>query len=323
MKRITWIDWSKVICIYLMVVCHAGQEGLILNMSYQFHMPAFFIISGFLFKPRDIPNELKSFGVPIAFLGIVYLLYNIALEIHDTGSVLQYIQDNRLFTMVTDWAQSLVLYGGIAFFPGDWFIICLLIVRCLMNIRIIRSNAIKIAIVCFVFNCTSIANHLPNIVTDLIAFRVFSAIPLFVTGMFIKQKEIKIIKGHIELKILACIIFFILTQIQGRADMLGYKYGLNYSIFFLNALLGSWLLFNFCSLLPQRNWIRVLSTGTFLILGLHAIIYPYVSTILQIITRNPYLPLLVGMVVLAICYPLIVYLDKHHPLLLGKLTRIK
>lgn len=52
--RLSYIDWAKVTCILLMICCHAGQKGLILDITYQFHMPLFFIISGVLFRPKGV-----------------------------------------------------------------------------------------------------------------------------------------------------------------------------------------------------------------------------------------------------------------------------
>ena len=49
-NRIVWIDWAKVILIYLMVVGHALPCKWENQVIYAFHMPAFFIISGFLLK---------------------------------------------------------------------------------------------------------------------------------------------------------------------------------------------------------------------------------------------------------------------------------
>lgn len=84
-ERVSWIDYAKVICIFLMVCCHAGQKGMILNMAYQFHMPAFFIISGMLFRPKGVWVTVKSFGVPILVFGSLNLLYRMAFEVYNGG----------------------------------------------------------------------------------------------------------------------------------------------------------------------------------------------------------------------------------------------
>lgn len=79
-KRVSWIDWAKVICIWLMVSCHAGQKGMLLDLTYQFHMPAFMIISGLLFRPKGVLKELKSFGFPIVCFGVITQAYHLAID---------------------------------------------------------------------------------------------------------------------------------------------------------------------------------------------------------------------------------------------------
>ena len=50
-KRIYWIDWLKVFTMILVVYAHACSN-MVVTMIYSFHMPLFFLISGFLHKPR-------------------------------------------------------------------------------------------------------------------------------------------------------------------------------------------------------------------------------------------------------------------------------
>lgn len=60
-KRIIWIDWAKAILIYLMVVGHCLPVKWQGTLIYAFHMPAFFVISGYLYKPHHWLKTLKSF----------------------------------------------------------------------------------------------------------------------------------------------------------------------------------------------------------------------------------------------------------------------
>lgn len=74
-KRENWIDWSKTILIWLMVLGHAGLNGIPRDFVYAFHMPAFFIISGYLYKPHTWFRTLKGFGMPIIFFSAINLCY--------------------------------------------------------------------------------------------------------------------------------------------------------------------------------------------------------------------------------------------------------
>lgn len=65
-ERIHWIDWSKCILIYLVVVAHYGQiSPFVDNLICAFHMPAFFMISGYLHKQTPVKQSvIKKLQTP-------------------------------------------------------------------------------------------------------------------------------------------------------------------------------------------------------------------------------------------------------------------
>lgn len=69
-NRIEYLDVAKGIGILLVVWAHA--KGIFSSYIYQFHMPFFFLISGFLYKPdtplmKYICRKAKSLYIPFAF----------------------------------------------------------------------------------------------------------------------------------------------------------------------------------------------------------------------------------------------------------------
>ena len=75
-KRINWIDWAKVIGIWLVILGHAPAKGHI--FIYMFHMPLFFMLSGFLYKRTNFKSEIKK---SFRSLIIPYLIFNLLLII--------------------------------------------------------------------------------------------------------------------------------------------------------------------------------------------------------------------------------------------------
>ena len=77
-KRIEWVDVSKVLVIWLMVLGHVlektGLDAVVRNMIYSFHMPFFFFISGFLYNNKSnnfgqfTKANVKSLLIPYVFL---------------------------------------------------------------------------------------------------------------------------------------------------------------------------------------------------------------------------------------------------------------
>ena len=86
-QRIIWIDWAKVVGITLVVWGHIpdcyGKATIFL-----FHMPLFYMISGYLYKYRNLRDEIhriwKSLILP-------YFIYNVFLLILTPPENLEYV----------------------------------------------------------------------------------------------------------------------------------------------------------------------------------------------------------------------------------------
>ena len=76
-KRIEYVDVAKGIAILSVVVGHtfsAYDPGSLLNkFIYSFHMPLFFILSGFFYRPQEFK---KAFGKKVKNLLVPYLIIN-------------------------------------------------------------------------------------------------------------------------------------------------------------------------------------------------------------------------------------------------------
>lgn len=79
-KRYDWIDIAKGIAVLLMVFGHSN-DGLsnvtqVNAFVYSFHMPLFFIVSGYLFKPSKdfVKKKSKSILLPYFFLYLLTVL---------------------------------------------------------------------------------------------------------------------------------------------------------------------------------------------------------------------------------------------------------
>lgn len=316
--RLSYIDWAKVICILLMISCHAGQKGLILDMTYQFHMPLFFIISGMLFRSKGLITELKLFGLPVFLFGLVKIFYSFFLLMLGGGASLAAFN-----VIISESFKSLLFSSSISWFQGYWFVITLLLMRILMNNSLINRFKVTIALMCIIWSTIEPFFLIPDYITSFKPYHIISCFPFFITGMLLKDKNINIIKGTFECKCIIMFVFIILTFIQGRVDLCYYQYGFNYLILFTNALLGSYIILNLVSVFPTRKYIQSLSTGTFLILGLHGLMYGYINKGIQMLSiNNPYTPFLTGLIVCVLLLPIIQILEKYCPIVLGKSRKI-
>lgn len=103
-RRIEWIDSLKGFAIILVVLGHnTGGENAAYRFLYTFHMPLFFLISGFLFSMKPpleyLKRSFRHLMVPyIAFLGC-YALYQI-------------ISSNFIPSLTEPHVMRNIFYGG-------------------------------------------------------------------------------------------------------------------------------------------------------------------------------------------------------------------
>ena len=88
-KRYEWIDIARGIVIISVIIGHADCPSLMHKGIYGFHIPFFFILSGFLYNSEKwkqkgikelIKNKWKSYVIPYFVLSFVNLFINIPVE---------------------------------------------------------------------------------------------------------------------------------------------------------------------------------------------------------------------------------------------------
>lgn len=87
-KRLEYLDIAKGIGILSVVWCHA--KGPFSNYMYQFNMPLFFLISGYLFSSRNTPeayvkNKIKSLYLPFVFWNVIFCILEAELHMVNFG----------------------------------------------------------------------------------------------------------------------------------------------------------------------------------------------------------------------------------------------
>lgn len=133
-KRIEWIDYAKVIGIWLVVLGHilnAGRpiESELHTLIYSFHMPFFFFVSGLLFSTKDMGfgafavSKIKSLIVPYILLNVLCLILSIPIYLYP-----DVFPTTNLHTLTEDLPTLLDGEFGCVFAPPSWFLITLFFV---------------------------------------------------------------------------------------------------------------------------------------------------------------------------------------------------
>lgn len=186
-ERLEWVDTMKGLGIVFVVAGHTLWPTIQFSV-YIFHMPLFFILSGFLFRENEcrrfFTSKFKSLIIPY----ISYLLLLSAFEIKNIYFN-PYHTSNDISTVIFN-----MFYGG-AFLKGSlgvfWFVSVLFISQQALNIILkIGKNAVTAVIVVIMY----IASYLlpASSTSPLDVLVCLQAIPFLYIGMMIRKNVINI-----------------------------------------------------------------------------------------------------------------------------------
>ena len=126
-KRLPWVDWMKVFLIFLVVVGHSGVNPMLRDYIYMFHIPCFFIISGYLHKNTTIKALFRRLFIPTILYTLINLPYNWLYYSYKGW-------DCSFIDVATGVVKSFVMRGGFPLFAGAWFVIVLLYIKLIVLI---------------------------------------------------------------------------------------------------------------------------------------------------------------------------------------------
>ena len=316
-NREPWIDWSKTILIFLMVLGHNKLPGLERTWIYGFHMPAFFIISGYLFKPRSWGRTVKSLLIPIAVFSIIRFGFYV-LNQSVKGTMLW---DRSLMGRCLLPFLKANVDNEVTLFSGIWFLMCLMMCRLICGDIVGRLPKKWIVSLGFVsLLCMGVDRFFPfkKVVDDWFVYRTIACLPFFCLGILWKQYGKKV-QFNMSLFVCLLLAYHVVVFKQGYVEMYSGNFGANYIVEFFVALCGSLALFMMSTKLPNNKMSVVYSTGTLLILGLHKIFVNIFEILGGRYLSNTFLASIVYTVlVMIMCYHPIKWCMKKCPWLLGK-----
>lgn len=330
-----WLDFAKVIGIYLVVIGH----GNFLNapgkqVVYACHMPLFFFISGILWHYRTpletIRKSGKSLLLPYIIINIICMIYTLWYMIkvgayHDStfidvgGAIIM-----GLGYSVDNWIPAS---------PPTWFLVVLFLIHLLMSFDRRRLFQMVIfffsLIICYVFNTLQYDAYIP-------VDTMMMAIPFFLIGiwgkhlLFMMYKKIGTIEKCMAF-LLLFVVFLLLNNYNGRVDMAICKYGNSMIVFWLTEIIGT-IMILIASIIVEALYLKyckrismggVLLTaqGTVMILGFNLIVISYVVEIVKLLIPLYYGTNITGMfigLIILICFiPPIFIAKKYFPAIIG------
>lgn len=142
-NRIEWIDIYKGLLITCVVIGHTSS--ILVKYMYLFHIPAFFLISGYTEKLKEktlselLEKKFFSLLIPYFGINIIYVLLRVFLEFIDLQSI--YYKDKILVSNIYYYLKSIFQLNWITDFGGaTWFLFALFSAFMLAKIILIFSK---------------------------------------------------------------------------------------------------------------------------------------------------------------------------------------
>lgn len=253
-KRNITIDVAKGIGIILVVWVHAG--GPFSSYIGQFHMPLFFLISGYLYNSRRdlkeyLIHKIQHLWIPFMFWNILSLTAKFVLS--SFSSTPQYIM-NVFLVLFT------VSHDG-TFFGATWFLGALLVVSCLYGIMdyYSRECSYNKLVIAFLFGMAfmiGININLPYYFSRTLVLSFFYAI-----GTLVKQYGSEIFKIRSKAIAIFSLVLFCIAGSYNVASMGQNEYRYQ-GLFLLGTLIATYVVLYFSRLLSQTK--RLLYAGNML-----------------------------------------------------------
>lgn len=264
-QRNVELDIVKGIGMILMVMAHTyGPESLLWRIVYPFHMPLFFIISGYFFKEKRtnllIYASFNRLIKPYLFICAVV-------------TFIKFIQ--HLVNPSMHFIDIISILNGIG--PG-WFLISLFWSKVIFNLIIKYFSNHYFVISIFISSIVSLTYSFIPIKINLALPQGLSCLVFIAVGYIVKQKDIlTIIKKHSYIIIILSIIFWMITFNFGQVEISKCTYKL-WIIDYLGAIGGTCFCYYFASYIKNHSSflstkLGYISIYSIAILAFHAIDY--------------------------------------------------
>lgn len=250
-ERNVILDIMKGIGIILMVAGHSGCPTILVHFLGTFHMPLFFMISGWLISGNSphILKRIKALYYPFLFWGIIALILQYPLyEIGIYSKPYDYHDYFTHFMHIVTFAQSEPITGPLWFLKSLFFsyIFVSIIV---WKIKSKKKNYI-IGIFCFLMLCLGYMLYKHNGWLFYNIQRELMMPWLLWLGYYIRNRNIKLHQSPIL--VIFCILFLTVAGQYESLDLAGSKIG-NPLILTIYSIIGFMITYNIANYLNKKS----------------------------------------------------------------------
>ena len=326
-----WLDWAKVVGIFLVIYDHGGQSGDLLPYIKSFLMPMFFIVSGILYRPLSLKETLQK---DLHTLVIPYLLLNLICWLPSV--VLYLLRGTFSFSFAWSCIGGTLLglgYNTAGFTPIStpcWFIYTLFLARLVLSL-LPEKNLRNMTIVSVASIAGTLLLHHFEIDLLVPLDSALIALPFMCLGYLSRTIIIRLIEKNditiISSILLLVAVWYIATINNGSVDLNTCNTGYNIALYYVAAICGSLVFFklNFAAsklLKPFTGGVKNLSKCTLIIVALNlsviSLCHKYLLWPLHIDTAGGIGGFFAAVVEFIIFIPICLALKRWFPVLIGK-----
>ena len=314
LQRLEWIDITKGFAIFLMVFGHSGIPKSISNYIWSFHMPLFFIISGYLYNASKYKSLISLLQKRIYTLIVPYIIF----------SILAFIGMYPLD--LAKWEELYKGWEGYAL----WFIPVLFTTEVLFNYLLFilsKFNNNKQ----YVLEVIVLILALIGFILSKLEFHCFFKLEVTFFGVFfygtgfISKRFLQNISMKKRIILPSLSLQIVIVQFMPTIDMAFNKFG----YFLPNTIIALWgtinviLMAKHISVWDDKNFIKDFliwaGKNTLIIMGLSQVI----SVVIKSIWNTTYLPAITNSIIRhcllwTILYICSIIFNKYTPFLIGR-----
>lgn len=282
--RIDYIDLFRAFGIIAMIMDHIAFGHLFYQWAHIFHMPMFFIISGYFYRPQEIGYVLKkrvrTLLVPYIVFGLLHCIIHFIYIGH--------VEFHAFYLLF--WENT--AGDGIPIAGALWFLTAMFLSDAIFNfISKIKANELAKTIICFaiaIFGMLS-ATFLP--------FRLPLAMDVgmvgvgfYQTGKLLKERVTKVFELEWYYSLIGVIVFSILGIMNGDVNLRLGEYQ-NWILFWINAIGLTISLWNIARIIYESmkrntviaNWLRGIGHDSIVYLCLNQLAIFIASTVISFV----------------------------------------
>ena len=314
-KRIKWIDVAKGLTIILVVSGHLLQTysnnlDFVFKLIYSFHMPVFFILSGYLMNAKkDFNQFLKSKSKSLLF---PYFLFCAVIFVFDYLKSYVSGTQNEYITRFKSSALQTILLTHDSFFYTLWFLPCLFISLIIIYffIKYIKNKYIAFFIITVLsISVAILQSKYPFSLPFCIDNAVFASFWVY-SGYILKIKNFdfsKKCKFYSLINIVLLIAINLLTNIYLKSDFSSDSFRaikfFNPAIFYITSILGSSFIICLSNMISNSKLLQIYGKNSLYIYGFHFLLLPFAHIIINKLPNNIILQI-IYLVLFAIFIPM-------------------